>query len=148
MAARMKAAAWPPHSKTVSSPAMKFLLTGFFLVFTIAANAQIKTPSEFLGFEVGADRKLADYKQISAYLRALDAASPRLELESLGKTVLGEDMLMAVISSEENIRNKTRIQEQARKLADPRGVSDAELETLIRDGKSVVLVTLNIHSTE
>lgn len=55
---------------------------------------------------------------------------------------------MAVISSEENIRNKARIKQQAKRLADPRGLSDAEAEALIRDGKTVVLVTCNIHSTE
>jgi hypothetical protein len=31
----------------------------------------IPTPSEFLGFEVGADRQLADYRQITAYFKAL-----------------------------------------------------------------------------
>ncbi len=110
--------------------------------------APIKSPSEFLGIKIGADRTLADYKQIVSYFRALDAASPRVEIENLGKTVLGEEMIMAVISSEENIRNKARIRETARKLADPRGLSDAEVDALVRDGKTVVLVTCNIHSTE
>ena len=55
---------------------------------------------------------------------------------------------MAVISSEENIRNKKRIQEIARRLADPRGLSDADAGSLVREGKTVVLVTCNIHSTE
>ena len=36
----------------------------------------------------------------------------------------------------------------AKKLADPRGLAEGEAETLIRDGKSIVLVTCNIHSTE
>ncbi|MBK5260760.1 MAG: hypothetical protein JJE51_14315 [Thermoanaerobaculia bacterium] len=123
-----------------------------FLSTTLSATtlsaATIPTPSEFLGIEIGADRKLADYKQITSYLRALDAASPRLEIEILGKTTLGEEMIMAVISSEENIRNKAKIRQTAKKLADPRGLSEGETEALIRDGKTIVLVTCNIHSTE
>src|ERR1041385_181043 len=110
--------------------------------------APIQSPSQFLGIDVGADRVLADYKQIVSYFRALDAASPRVQLEDLGKTTLGNDFVMAIISSEANIKNLPRIREIARRLADPRGQSDAELESLARDGKAVVLVTCNIHSTE
>ena len=34
-----------------------------------------------VGISVGADRTLADHRQILAYFKALDAASPRVELE-------------------------------------------------------------------
>ena len=42
---------------------------------------------------VGADRTVADYRQILAYFKALDAASPRVEVEILGKTTLGRGPL-------------------------------------------------------
>jgi hypothetical protein len=113
-----------------------------------AGAAKPPSPSEFLGFNVGSDRKLADYRQIVSYLKALKAASPRVDLVTLGRTVLGEEMVMAVISSEENVKNQKRIREVARKLADPRGLSDADAEALIRDGKVVLLVTCNIHASE
>jgi hypothetical protein len=128
---------------------MKPLLVAIALLLaTTVAAAPIQSPSQFLGFEVGADRKLADYKQITAYFRMLDNASDRVSIETLGKTVLGEDMIMAIISSEANMRNLERIRENARRLADPRGLTDAQVDALVRDGKTVVLVTLNIHSTE
>ena len=57
--------------------------------------------------------------------RRSKAASPRVEIEVLGKTTLGEDMFMAVISSEENIRNLEAHQGHRAPLADPRGLSDA-----------------------
>lgn len=97
---------------------------------------------------VGADRTLADYRQIASYLRMLDTASPRVDVKVLGKTVLGEDLIMAVISSEENIRNQAAIRATAKQLADPRGVPEAELERIAATGKAVVLVTCNIHATE
>lgn len=115
---------------------------------SVAFAAPIPSPSEFLGFEVGADRKLADYRQIISYFQALKAASGRVDLETLGKTTLGEDLWMAIISSEENIRNQKRIREIAKRLADPRGLSDTGAEPLLREGKLVLLVTCNIHSTE
>ncbi|HUP44041.1 MAG TPA: M14 metallopeptidase family protein [Thermoanaerobaculia bacterium] len=118
------------------------------LLAASAVAAPIQSPSDFLGFEVGADRKLADYRQITSYFRMLEAASPRVTLEVLGKTVLGDEMFMAVISSEANMRNLPAIRETARKLADPRGFTQAQIDQLVRDGKTVVLVTCNIHSTE
>ena len=93
---------------------------------TAARAATIPSPSEFLGMTVGADRTVADYRQILAYFKALDAASPRVEVEILGKTTLGEDLFMAAISSEANLANKKRLQEIARKIADPRGLTEAE----------------------
>src|SRR5262245_61744490 len=99
------------------------------LIFAAAPAAadSIPSPSQFLGFTVGADRVLADYRQIASYFRALDAASPRVAVEDLGPTTLGERMLMAVISSEANLRNLPRLKEVARKLADPRGLSPAQV---------------------
>ncbi|HYO78526.1 MAG TPA: M14 family zinc carboxypeptidase, partial [Thermoanaerobaculia bacterium] len=129
---------------------MKRLLPVLALALALALplTAQIPSPSQFLKIDVGADKVLADYRQIRSYFDALDKASPRVDLEILGKTVLGEEMFMAVISSEENIRNKARLQQIAKQLADPRGVSDADVERLTRDGKAIVLVTCNIHATE
>ncbi|MFN2441678.1 MAG: M14 metallopeptidase family protein [Thermoanaerobaculia bacterium] len=111
-------------------------------------QAAAPSPSEFLGIEIGSDRVLADYRQIASYFRMLDRESPRVELVSLGRTTLGEEMLMAVISSEENIAKLPRLKQIAAKLADPRGLGDAEVAALIDEGRSIVLVTCNIHSTE
>ncbi len=122
------------------------------LLFAIAAfaghAADIASPSQHLKMAIGADRTLADYRQMTSYFRMLDGTSPRVEVRNLGKTVLGEEMIMVVISSEENLRNQVKIREAAKQLADPRGLSDDDLERLARDGKAVVLVTCNIHSTE
>lgn len=124
------------------------IVTAALALSTGALAAPIPTPSEFLKFTVGADRKVADYRQISAYFKALDAASPRVEVVSLGKTTLGEDMLMAIISSEANLANQKRLREISAKLADPRGLSDVEARSLVTEGKLILLVTCNIHSTE
>jgi hypothetical protein len=130
---------------------MKRLLFGLAVALAAAGRvsaADVPAPSAFLGMTVGADRTLADYRQIVAYLRAVAAASSRVKLEVLGKSTLGEDFVMAVVSSEENMANLPRIREIARKLADPRGLPDAEVAALAKEGRAVVLVTCNIHSTE
>jgi hypothetical protein len=114
----------------------------------LAAPAAIQTPPQFLGFEVGADRKLADYHQIVSYFKMLAANSHRIEIENLGATTLGNEFILAAISSEENLKNKKHYQEIARTLADPRGLTPQELDALVKQGKAIVLVTCNIHSTE
>src|SRR4051812_50171277 len=118
------------------------------LFATSIQAAPIPSPNDFLKLDIGADKVLADYKQISSYFRALDAASPRVKVETLGKTTLGEPMIMAVISSEENMKHLDRIKEIARRLSDPRGLSDDDANALVREGKAIVVVTCNIHSTE
>jgi Zinc carboxypeptidase len=142
------------------SLAVVVLTLGLFFAMALPATAQtgseprakvsgrVPTPSEFLGFEVGADRKLADYRQISAYFKALAAASGRVQIKVLGKTTLGEDMFMAVISSEDNLRNQEKYKTIARKLADPRGLSKEQIDALAAEGKTIFLLTCNIHSDE
>ena len=113
------------------------------------ADAQtIPSPSEHLGLAIGSDRVLADYGQIESYFRMLGERSDRVVIEDLGPTTMGETMIMAVISSGENIRNRDRLREISARLADPRGASPGELDAMIAEGRPVVLVTCNIHSTE
>ena len=115
---------------------------------TAATLAAPPTPESFLGFRVGADRKLADYSQMVRYLEILDQGSDRLSLVHLGQTTLGRDMVMAVISSEANLRETDRYRAIARRLADPRGLSPDEAEKLVAEGKVILLVTCGIHASE
>jgi hypothetical protein len=119
-----------------------------FLLAGAADAATVPSPEEFLGFPVGADRRLADYGQIVAYLDLLDAATDRLTLLRLGETTLGEEFTVAAISSGPNLRDAARYRKIARRLADPRGLDAAEEARLVAEGKVIVLITLNIHSTE
>ena len=128
---------------------MKRIALVLLLAFVSAtAAAQIPSPSQYLRLDIGKDRVLADYSQISSYFRKLDEASPRVEIETLGKTVLGADMIMVVVSSERNIARRDAIKAAAQRLADPRGLTDAEAEKLYGDTPAIVLVTCNIHSSE
>jgi hypothetical protein len=121
------------------------------LAILLSASAMAKSPpspSEFLGFEVGGDRRLADYRQIASYFRTLAAASGRIQVENLGPTTMGNELILAAISSEQNLREVKKYQEIARQLADPRGLPPSKIDALVNDGKAIVLVTCNIHSTE
>jgi hypothetical protein len=124
------------------------LLCSLLLPSGPAAAATPPSPSEFLKLPVGADRTLADWGQIVSYFRALDAASDRVEVATIGRSTLGEEMIVAAISTPENLANKGRIREIARRLADPRGLSESEAAAFVKEGKVVLLVTCAIHASE
>jgi hypothetical protein len=125
----------------------------FVLFLTIAAftgpilMAQT-TPEKFLGFKVGADRKLADYAQITAYFQKLAQESPRIKLFTIGESVQKRPLIMAAISTPENLARIDRWKEITHKLRDPRLTTAEEARKLAREGKAIVLITCSIHSTE
>src|SRR3712207_7099464 len=61
--------------------------------------------------------KLASWAQVVEYFRRLDAASPRVKFEELGKTTLGAPFVLATISAPETIerdRKSTRLNSSQR----------------------------------
>lgn len=109
----------------------------------------IPSPRSVFGFNPGDDRTIIDWKQITDYLGRLDQASDRVQLQTIGKSTLGRTMVAAFISAPENIRSLDKYKAIQAKLADPRKViSDTERDQLIRDGKTVVVISCSIHSTE
>ena len=112
-----------------------------------AVQAALPKPEQALGFQVGADRKLADWGQIVDYFKKLDEASDRVSVLELGRSTQGKPFIMAVISAPANLSNLERYREIQSLLADPRESVDSASE-LIRKGKVVTLVTCGIHSTE
>ena len=81
-----------------------------------AQQRPLPTPASVLGFEPGADRKLPTWKQVTDYFTALDRASPRVSVRTLGNTTLGRPFLVAFIadSAAANLERYRTIQ---RKLA-------------------------------
>jgi murein tripeptide amidase MpaA len=114
-------------------------------------TAGVPAPSDVLGFTPGDDRKLAAWAQTVEYYRRLAAASPRVRFEELGKSTLGAPFVLATISAPENLARLEEFRSIQRRLADPRTLGPApgrKAEELIRRGRSVVLITCGVHSTE
>jgi len=112
-------------------------------------SAAIPTPRSVLGFEPGDDRKLVEWPVLVRYYQALAAASDRVDYRELGKTTLGAPFVALVISSPANLRRLDSYRRLNARLADPRTLhSSREAQEDLRDGKTVVLITSSIHSTE
>ncbi len=125
-----------------------------------AANAAIPThvpaPEDVLGFRPGEDRKLASWASTVEYFKRLSAASNRVRFEEIGRTTMNAPFVLATISAPENL---ARLEEYKRiqvQLADPRTIgapqngvaADRKARELIARGKTIVLITCGVHSTE
>ena len=105
------------------------------LVDHLPVVSGIPTPKQFLGYYVGAPAKLTYYDRIIAYYRALAKATPRVRVETIGKSDEGRELVVVWVSSDANIKNLAHNRENLAKLADPRGLSDAQVRDLIATTK-------------
>jgi len=111
-------------------------------------QAQVTTPMEQFGSNIGDDYILITYSQLTDYWRKLDRESPRMVLEEIGKTAEGRPHYMAIITSPENHKNLDRYREISRRLALAEDLTEDEARTLAREGKAVVWVDGGLHATE
>jgi hypothetical protein len=114
----------------------------------VAQTKHVTTPEEQFGFKPGTDRKLADWKELTAYYQKVASESPRVRYQELGKTMEGRPFVMLTVSAPENLAHLAEYKEIVTKLSDPRTTSPAEAKSLIAKGKTVMIITFNIHSTE
>ncbi|MEO7970452.1 MAG: M14 metallopeptidase family protein [bacterium] len=119
----------------------------------VTQSQQIPSPHDVLGFTPGDDRKLASWNQVNAYFAALAKTSDRVRFEELGRSTMGQPFVMATISAPENLARLDEYKHIQELLADPRqlgpvGARDRKAAELISRGKTIVLITCGIHSTE
>jgi hypothetical protein len=128
-----------------------FRLCGiFFLISLTVFGQKIAAPNQVLGFTPGDDRKLASWKQVVDYFQKLDRASDRVNFQEIGKSTNGNPFVYATISTPENLKNLEKYKQINAKLADPRLIKSNQklANDLIRQGKTIVLITCGVHSNE
>ena len=124
----------------------KFFITE--LVDHLPLSSCVPAPDAFLHHIVGAPDILDYTKDINAYMRLLASKSPRVKVFSIGTSEEGREMLVALVSDEANLARMDRYKEITRRLADPRGLSDAVAQKLIAEGKPIYWADGSIHSPE
>ena len=130
-------------------PAGYALVAGIVATQTALTAQSVPSPEDYFGFEIGAEKKLADWTELTSYYESLASASPRVMVDTLGLTTMDRPFIMLTITSEENQARLSELYDVQMKLADPRLVSgDEDLEDLLDTGKTVVLITHAIHATE
>jgi hypothetical protein len=108
----------------------------------------VPMPKDVLGYHIGQPKKLTYYADVLRYYRALDAASPRVSIESIGKTDEGREMIVVYISDEASITNLATHVDGYKKIADPRKLSDADIRKVIAETKPMYQLMGGLHSGE
>jgi hypothetical protein len=111
-------------------------------------NAAVTSPKEQFGFDIGDDYVLANYTQIEAYWKKLDAQSDRMLLVDIGRTEEGRTQWMAIISAPENLRALDRYRDISRRLAHADTLSDDQARALAVQGKAIVWIDGGLHASE
>ena len=124
------------------------MLCAAALVALVLQAGGAQAPDQYFGFHIGADGELARYPRIVEYLQHLSKATSRVKFEELGKTTMGHPYVLATISAPENLAKLNRLIEINRRLADPRGLPEAEAKRLAQEGRAFYFVYGTIHSTE
>lgn len=131
---------------------MKNLKILFTLVVSIfyglsSTIAQVTSPKEHFGFQIGDDYQLANFTQTESYLKKIASQSPRIKYTVIGKTEEGREQPMLIITSDENQKQLSKYQEIAQKLARAE-LSEAEAQQLSKEGKAIVWIDGGLHSNE
>lgn len=108
----------------------------------------VPSPRDVLGHDIGAPRVLDHYADLLKYYRALAAKSPRVKIVETGKTEEGRPTVVVMISSEENLRGLEANRANLARLADPRGLSEADAKAVIAKTKPMYLLMGGLHSAE
>ena len=125
-----------------------FLCFIIFVSYSLCFAQNVPTPEKYYGFKMGSDGELAHWNDIVKYFNLLDEQSDKLIVQNLGETTLGNPFLLAIFSSPENLRNLEKYRKISQQFADPRGLSENEIENLIKTGKYVCVQSYSLHSGE
>ena len=119
------------------------------LVDHLPKRAGVPTPKDILGYHVGAEKKLTYWADQQKWFRTLEKAMPgRVKTTVIGKTEEGREIMVVYLTSDANLKNLDQNRANMRKLADPRGLSAADAQTLIAATKPHYHLSAGLHSGE
>jgi len=114
----------------------------------VPASTTVPSPTKHLGHLAGAAGELSHAGQIQGYMRAIAAASPRLRVETIGRTEEGREIVLVVIADEAGIRDLARLKAATAALADPRRTSPEEAERIIATARPIYYFNCGLHADE
>ena len=121
-----------------------------WLIWFISAGEgqEIPSPEAVLGFQPGADFRLARWEQIVDYFYKIGSLSQRVHIEEIGRTTEDNPYILAVISDPKVIADLELYQSYQRKLSHPHEIESGEKDDLLDQAKTVVLISCSLHSNE
>jgi hypothetical protein len=114
----------------------------------VPASDSIPSPTAFLGHVIGAPGELTHPEKIVEYVRAVAATSSRVQVETIGVSEEGRDIVLVVVADEEGIRDLDRLKAASAALADPRQTSPQRAEEIIAAARPAYYFNCNLHADE
>jgi cation diffusion facilitator family transporter len=112
----------------------------------VTYDPRIPTLEQVAGHAPGAE--ISAHADVEKYLQALAAASPNVRLVEYGRSWEGRRLWYAIVASEANLARLEQVQQGMRRLADPRGLADAEADKLVADLPAVGWLANCVHGDE
>ncbi len=110
------------------------------MLLSLSLSAQVPSPAEFLGYELGS--RFSWHHQAVSYYEAVAETSPRVRLQAYGETYEGRPLMVAFVSSEENLDQLEVIRQNNLKAT---GLASGEIEG---PRLPIVWLSYNIHGNE
>ena len=117
-------------------------------VATLPHHPSVPSPLDHFGVIAGAPGVAHTTTELYGYYRALAAASPRVSVETVGRSEGGRDILLLVIADDATISNIEQYKADVAALADPRTVDRAEMERIVARAKPIYNLQAGQHSPE
>jgi hypothetical protein len=117
-------------------------------VATIPDHPTIPSPREHFGTIAGAPGVMHRSAELYRYYRALAQASPRVRVETNGRTEEGRELLLVTVADEATMARLDQIKQGLASLADPRATDRAAMERLAGEIKPVYYLMGGLHSPE
>jgi hypothetical protein len=115
-----------------------------FATSVLFVNAQLKSPEEFLGYKIGS-RYTPHWKIVNYVNHVAANASAMVKLQQYGETNEGRPLLLAFVSSADNIRNLEQIRMNNLRLAN---VSNDRAAAIEDNAPAIVWLSYNVHGNE
>ncbi|MEP6676421.1 MAG: M14 family metallopeptidase [Ferruginibacter sp.] len=121
---------------------MRIKLIAAFLFISSIATAQLKSPGEFLGYELGT--KFTPHFRIVNYFNHAAAAMPQMmKLEQYGETNEGRPLLLAIIASPENFSHLEDIRKNNLRLTGLLNDKPGDIAA-----PAIIWLSYNVHGNE
>ena len=118
------------------------------MVDHLPLSETVPSPLQHFGEIIGAPGVLHYTHEIYGYYRALDQASPRVKVRTVGQTEEGRDLLEVILADSATLANLETYRTYLNRLADPRTLSEQEASEIIEQAKPIYYLTAGLHSPE
>ena len=118
---------------------MKKVIFGLFLLLAVPLSAQLQSPSDFLGYEIGTE--FSRHADVVRYFEHVAANSNMVTYNEYGKTNERRPLTYAIVSTPENLANIEKIRtDNLKNIGLESGSANPEI--------AIVWLSYNVHGNE